>query len=64
MSQFFYWSGIVAWAAFGSIGMLVAGAVAVDFIVDTAVHMFWTKREFLAFVADRLKSKTDKDEAR
>jgi hypothetical protein len=54
MDSFFWWSGVIAWAALGGLGSLWIA----DDIIDFVVNSVWTKREFLAFVADRLKRRT------
>lgn len=56
MTDFLYWSGVVAWVACGLVGI----ALALDWIIDNIIDTFWTKREFLAFVADRLKARSEK----
>jgi len=53
MDSFFWWSGVVAWATLGLIGL----SLAIDQIIEWTVPALWTKREFFAFVVDRLKSK-------
>lgn len=60
METFFYYSGVIAWVALGC-GAILAGA---DTAINWIVQGLWTKRMFLEFVWDRLKSKnrTGKDE--
>jgi hypothetical protein len=55
MNSFFYYSGIMAWIALGT-GALLAVA---DVVIDWIINSLWTKREFLAFVWDRLKKKNN-----
>lgn len=56
MDLFFYLSGVVAWGALGLLGIVALS----DYVMDIFIGWFWTKREFLAFVADRLKKRTPK----
>lgn len=51
LDTFLWYSGLLAWLGFGTFGLLVVG----DWCIDWVVQSFWTKREFLAFVWDRLK---------
>jgi hypothetical protein len=51
MDSFLWWSGAVAWGALGVAGFLGIS----DKIIEYTVNSLWTQREFLAFVADRLK---------
>lgn len=51
MTDFFYYSGIAAWLLLAAGGVLAFA----DLLIDWTVMSLWTKREFLAFVADRLK---------
>jgi len=51
MDNFLWWSGVVAWGSLGVAGLLGIS----DKIIDYTVDSLWTQREFLAFVADRLK---------
>jgi hypothetical protein len=53
MDSFFYFSGVAAWIILGLGGILAFG----DLVIEWTVNGVWTKREFLAFVADRLKRK-------
>lgn len=53
MYDFMFWSGVVAWGLAAFAGILVVTDLAIDWLVG---H-FWTKREFLAFVADRLRKR-------
>jgi hypothetical protein len=53
MNSFLWWSGVVAWGALGFSGLLAIS----DYVIDFAISSLWTQREFLAFVADRLKRK-------
>lgn len=53
MYDFFFWSGIAAWLLVGLAGL----SLLIDVLIDQIILHFWTKREFLAFVADRLKRK-------
>lgn len=55
IDAFFYYSGLVAWIALGTGAMLAIG----DTIIDWTVTSLWTKREFMAFVWDRLKKKNN-----
>lgn len=51
MDSFLWWSGVAAWLILGVGGILAFADTAIDWTVTS----IWTKREFLAFVADRLK---------
>lgn len=51
MSDFFYWSGVIAWGVLGVAGILASTDVVMDWIVQS----LWTKKMFLAFVWQRLK---------
>lgn len=53
MTNFFYYSGIVAWLLLSAASILAFG----DKIIEWTIDSLWTKREFLAFVADRLRSR-------
>jgi hypothetical protein len=53
IDAFFYYSGIVGWVALGSCAILASADAAIDWVVTS----LWTKREFMAFVWDRLKKK-------
>lgn len=53
MYDFMFWSGVVAWGLAAFAGILVS----LDWMIDWVFTSFWTKREFLAFVYDRLKKK-------
>jgi hypothetical protein len=53
IDSFFYYSGLVAWIVLGCGAILAILDVAIEWIVSS----LWTKREFLAFVADRLKNR-------
>ena len=53
MDNFLWWSGVAAWGVLAAIGLLWLG----DVMIEWAVDGIWTKRQFLAFVADRLKSR-------
>lgn len=53
MDRFLWWSGVVAWGCLGTLGIIALGEQAINWAID----VFWTKREFLAFVAARLKHK-------
>lgn len=57
MYDFMFWSGVVAWCAASLVGLLMV----IDVVIDWLVGHFWTKREFLAFVADRLRKKQSAD---
>jgi hypothetical protein len=50
IDSFFYYSGLVAWICLG----LWTIFITFDHAIDWIVKLFWTKKEFLAFVADRL----------
>lgn len=52
MDQFLWWSGLSFWTIFGILGMLVFA----DWIMDSVIQNVWSKREFLAFVWERLKA--------
>lgn len=51
--SFFFWSGVIAWGLCGLVGITWFA----DFFIDYVIRSLWTKREFLAFVATRLKSR-------
>jgi hypothetical protein len=51
MTDFFFYSGVVAWLLLAAGGILAIGDKAIDWVIDS----LWTKREFFAFVQDRLK---------
>ena len=53
MDSFLWWSGVVAWGAAGSVGIWLG----LDWAVDEVANSLNFKRQFLAFVWDRLKSK-------
>jgi hypothetical protein len=53
MIEFLYWSGVAAWSACAWYGALMI----VDRALSWLIEDLWTKREFIAFVADRLKRK-------
>ncbi len=53
MDSFFYWSGVFAWATLG-----MAGAIAIgDSVVEFVLGRIWTQKQFIAFVADRLRQR-------
>lgn len=54
MTNFFYYSGIVAWLLLSVASILAFG----DKVIDWTIDSLWTKREFLAFVADRLRRRS------
>lgn len=56
MTAFFYWSGFISWLAVGGVGIFLG----LDWAIERCVESFWTKRQFLAFVWDRLKNAGDK----
>lgn len=55
MYDFFFWSGIVAWFCAALAGILVVA----DAVIEWLVSHVWTKKEFLAFVADRLRKRRE-----
>lgn len=57
MSNFMFWSGVVAWGAAALFGL----SYAIDFAIDWLVSSLWTKREFMAFVWSRLKKQSPDD---
>ncbi len=42
---------MIAWGALGVVGMSALS----DWFMEITIGSFWTKKEFLAFVADRLR---------
>lgn len=56
IDSFFWYSGLVAWICLGLWTLLATFDLAIDWIVTS----LWTKREFLAFVADRLKRRGER----
>lgn len=53
IDSFFYYSGLVAWIVLGCGAILAI----FDRVVEWVINSLWTKREFMAFVWDRLKKK-------
>lgn len=53
MDRFLWWSGVVSWAACGSVGIFLG----LDWAIDQIANSFNFKREFLAFVWERLKAR-------
>lgn len=53
MDAALWWSGLVAWIVCGIVGAIWL----LDQAINWAVPTFWTKREFFAFVAERLRKK-------
>lgn len=51
MDSFLWWSGLAAWGGLGVIGLLWT----LDQAMEWAIDGLWSKKEFLAFVAHRLK---------
>jgi hypothetical protein len=52
MNAFFYWSGLVAWIAFGIIGIFWT----IDQSLEWWLTTFNFKREFLHWLAEKLKT--------
>lgn len=52
MTNFFFWSGIIAWGCLAVVGIFLTA----DQVIEWIITHIWTKREFLAFVADRLRA--------
>jgi hypothetical protein len=55
MTEFFYYSGIVAWIALGTGAMLACA----DIVIDWTLNSLRLKHEFLAFFWSRLKKKKE-----
>jgi hypothetical protein len=51
-----WWSGVAAWVSCGSIGLLWI----VEFITEWAINVVWSRKEFIAFVAERLRRQVPK----
>lgn len=52
MTDFLWWSGVAFWGAAGCAGLLWL----VDPIIDFTCRRVWSATEFMAFVADRIRS--------
>jgi hypothetical protein len=48
-----WWSGVFAWCFFGVIGF----AWFVEVISEWLINVVWSRKEFMAFVWERLKAK-------
>lgn len=57
MDVFFYWSGVAMWLVLASITLLLGADEAINWIIKS----FWTKREFMAFVLNRLQKRKERD---
>lgn len=53
IDQVFWWTGLVTWVVFGIVGVLHVS----DHMLDWIIKSFWSRKECMAFVWDRLKSK-------
>ena len=53
MDTALWWSGLVAWVACGIVGLIWLS----DQVINWVVPALWTKREFFAFVEERLRKR-------
>lgn len=56
IDSFLWWSGCMSWGVAGVVGFFMA----TDWIIDLTIKTFWTRKEFLAFVWDRMKARGTK----
>ncbi|MBN8955003.1 MAG: hypothetical protein J0H17_00085 [Rhizobiales bacterium] len=54
ISNVMFWTGVIAWVITSFVGLLVMADTAIDWLVRS----LWTKREFLMFVAYRLRKRS------
>ena len=53
LNQFFWWSGLLTWIAFGSIGLLFLS----DAMLDTIMSSVKLKHEFLQWAWERTRAR-------
>ena len=56
IDQVFWYTGLLTWLLLGLIGW---GYLA-EWLIDRTVNVFWTKRMFLSFVWDKMKTRKRK----
>jgi len=59
MNSALWWSGVFAWCFFGVIGLVWF----TDHITDWVLDSLWSRKEFMVFVWDRLKSKKSRQQS-
>lgn len=57
MSDLLYWyTGLIVWLLAGAVTLLVALGWFGFWLMEKTLWWFWTEKEFIAFVYDRLNS--------